>query len=128
MLYNKNSRLYCISNCTLVFCIYQYFLAHETVSKVQRKYHYIEYTRISTLCSTLLGYSYRAKYCVIFSQRDIFILLHLISQYLNHQCIDDNVDKIQVCISMLSFKTVLPSKIPRWQRPDSPALYHVYCQ
>ena len=94
-------------------CIYQYFLAHETISKVQRRYHYMKYRSVLTLFSTLLGYSYRAKYCVIFSQRDIFILLHLISQYLNYQCIDDNVDKIQVCISMLSFKTVLPSKIPR---------------
>ena len=102
----NNALLYCISNCILVICIYKNFLAHENMSKVQTKYHSIEYKCISTLFSTLLGYSYRAKYCVIFSQRDISILLHLISQYLNYQCIDDNVDKILVFNGMLSFKTV----------------------
>ena len=107
MLFINNARLSWISNCILVIFAYiRIILAHETISKVQRKYHYIEYKCISTLLSTLLGYSYRAKYCVIFSQRDIFILLHLISQYLNYQCIDDNVDKILVCNGMLSFKTV----------------------
>ena len=93
----------------IVFWLFAYIriiLARETISKVQTKYHSIEYKCISTLFSTLLGYSYRAKYCVIFSQRDISILLHLISQYSNCQSIDDNVDKILVFNGMLSFKTV----------------------
>ena len=107
MFFINNFRLYCISNRILdIFAYIRIILAHETTPKVQRKYFHIECKCISILFSTLLGYSYRAKYCVIFSQRDIFILLHLISQYLNYQCIDDNVDKILVSNGMLSFKTV----------------------